>query len=53
MKEKAMPLLLQMFEIPKIRFIKYIIYIINNTLKLHMYDIHYAYHEYNRYIIDS
>ena len=28
-------------------------YKINNTLKLHMYNIHYAHHKYNRYIIDS
>ena len=31
----------------------HIIYKTNNTLKLHMYNIHYAHHEYNRYIIDS
>lgn len=30
----------------------HIIYKINNTLKLHMYDIHYAHHEHHIYIID-
>ena len=31
----------------------HIIYKINNTLKLHMYNIYYVYYEYNGYIIDS
>lgn len=45
MKEKAIPLVLKIFEIPQIMFIKYmihIIYKINNTLKLHMYNIQYT-----------